>query len=157
GRALMLRATRRQIACQCSRCLILEQHLDAEVEPEPVLEVGNEKHGRRGIHAQSGKFRLRVDTLGLEIQAFGELGQEPSNDLGLSRLRFQAGARAMDAAGAVNAMFWPSLQERMGVPPAWHAGEAKFPSDIAIIVDCAVEGYDGTGAARAPSSSKLLL
>src|SRR6516165_1312126 len=30
---------------------------------------------------------------------------------------------------------------------AWHG--AKFPSDIAIIVDCAVEGYDGAGAARA--------
>ena len=63
----------------------------------------------------------------------------------------------MDAADAVNAVFWPSLQERLGVSLRMAPGEAKFPSEIAIIVDCAVEGYDGAGTARAPASSKLPL
>jgi len=116
GRMLMLCATRRQIAGQRSRCLMLEQHLDTEVNPQPVLKVGNEKHGRRGIHAQPGKFRLRVDAFGREIEAFGEIRHAPINDLGFGRLRFQAGARAMPCGGAVNAMFWPCLQGRMGVP-----------------------------------------
>ena len=73
--------------------MILEHELDAELKTKPVLKIGDEEHRRRGIHAQSGKFRLGIDALGRELQALGKIRHSPITDLGLGRIRFHGGAR----------------------------------------------------------------
>jgi len=67
---------------------MLEYQLDAEFEPEPVFKLGDEEYRGCGIHPQTGKLCLRIDALGCEPQAPGEIGYTPIADLGLARARF---------------------------------------------------------------------